>query len=243
MSEESIALPITGMTCANCAANIERSLNKIDGIHEVAVNFASEKANVRFDPGQLKISDLVENIKHAGYGVVSQHLELPISGMTCANCAANIERALNKKTDGIVKASVNFASESAAIDYLPDVVGVDEIVAAIEKAGYGTILPDDGREGEDAEQIARQAEIRNQTQKFVVGADFALPLFALSMLRDFNLTGARSHASWESIGDVIDKLYKATQLFNYFRIQGSLSFEPGSGSTLRGNAERIGPPG
>ena len=196
MSEESITLPITGMTCANCAANIERSLNKIDGIHEVAVNFASEKANVRFDPDQLNITDVVDNVKHAGYKVVTQHLELPITGMTCANCAANIERALNKKTKGIVQASVNFASESAAIDYLPGVVEIDEIVAAIEKAGYGAVLPHDGQEGEDAEQSARQAEIRNQTQKFVVGVVFALPLFAMSMLRDFSLIGVWSHALW-----------------------------------------------
>ena len=65
MSEKSIALPITGMTCANCAANIERSLNKIMGIRDVAVNFASEKANVRFDPSQATVNDLVDLIEFA----------------------------------------------------------------------------------------------------------------------------------------------------------------------------------
>ena len=196
MSEENLALPVTGMTCANCAANIERNLNKLSGIQEASVNFASEKANVRFDPGQIDIKAVVESVERAGYGVVTQHLELPVTGMTCANCAANIERALNKKVKGVTQASVNFASERAAIDFIPDTVTVDEIVAAIEKAGYGAILPEESADGEDAEQIARQVEIRNQTRKLIVGVIFALPLFVWSMSRDFGLIGAWSHAWW-----------------------------------------------
>ena len=196
MSQESIALPITGMTCANCAANIERSLKKISGIQKVAINFASEKANVRFDSDQVKVNDLVNGVQRAGYGVVSKHLELPITGMTCTNCADNIERVLDKKLNGVLQASVNFASERAAIDYLPEIVRVDDIVAAIEKAGYGAIISEKSEEDEDAEKSARQAEIRDQTRKFFIGVVFALPLFALSMLRDFNLVGAWSHAPW-----------------------------------------------
>ena len=196
MSQESIALPLTGMTCANCAANIERSLKKISGIQKVAVNFASEKANVRFDSDQVKVTDLVDNVQRAGYGVVSKHLELPITGMTCANCAANIERVLDKKLNGVLQASVNFASERAAIDYLPEIVRVDDIVSAIEKAGYGAITSEESQEDEDVEKSARQAEIRDQTRKFFIGVVFALPLFALSMLRDFNLIGVWSHAPW-----------------------------------------------
>jgi Cu+-exporting ATPase len=196
MSEENLSLPVTGMSCANCAANIERSLKKLSGIQEASVNFASEKASVRFDPGQIDIKAVVDNVERAGYGVVTQHLELPITGMTCANCAANIERALKKKLRGVTQASVNFASERAAVDFIPDVVSIDGIVTAIEKAGYGAILPEENRDGEDAEQIARQAEIRNQTHKLTVGVIFALPLFLLSMSRDFGLIGAWSHASW-----------------------------------------------
>jgi Cu+-exporting ATPase len=196
MSEENVSLPVTGMTCANCAANIERSLKKLSGIQQASVNFASEKASVRFDPGQIDIKAVVDNVKRAGYGVVTQHLELPITGMTCANCAANIERALNKKVNGVTQASVNFASERAAIDFIPDVVNIDGIVSAIEKAGYGAILPEESKDGEDAEQIARQAEIRNQTRKLIAGVIFALPLFVLSMSRDFGLIGAWSHAYW-----------------------------------------------
>ena len=93
-------------------------------------------------------------------------------------------------------ASVNFASERAAIDYLPDTVTLEEMVAAIEKAGFGAIAPEEGQSGEDAEQAARSAEIRDQTRKFAVGVAFALPLFVMSMSRDFGLLGGWSHAAW-----------------------------------------------
>ena len=87
--------------------------------------------------------------------------------------------------------------ERAAVDYLADMVSIEDIVAAIEKAGYGAVvMPADGQDAEDVEQQARQAEISDQTRKFIVGVIFAAPLFALSMLRDFGFLGPWSHAAW-----------------------------------------------
>lgn len=188
-------IPVTGMTCANCAANIERGIKKLEGVHAVNVNFAAEQVSVDIDPSKLGVSDLVKKIQAAGYGVPVAKTELAVTGMTCANCAANIERALNKKVAGVVSASVNFASERASVEYIPAVSGVNEVVSAIEKAGYGVILPDEGND-EDVEKTEREREIRNQTRKFAVGVIFSLPLFLLSMGRDFGLTGAWSHAAW-----------------------------------------------
>ena len=196
MSEKSVTLPITGMTCANCAASIERGLKKLEGINHSNINFASEQAAVSFDPQRVRLKDILENIRNSGYSVATTKVELPIIGMTCANCALNIERALNRDVPGVVSATVNFASERAAIEFVPSVSNLDDIISAIKKAGYGAIPPDDVLEGEDAEQVARRAEIQDQTRKFSVGVLFALPLFALSMLRDFNLIGPWSHAPW-----------------------------------------------
>ncbi|MBN2401036.1 MAG: copper-translocating P-type ATPase [Spirochaetes bacterium] len=120
---------------------------------------------------------------------------IPVTGMTCANCAMNIERAL-KKVPGIMDASVNFASERVSVSYQPEIVTIDGMIAAIEKAGYGAIKPDESGEDNEAEKIARKAEIKNQTRKFLLGIIFTLPLFILSMGRDFNLIGYWSHASW-----------------------------------------------
>ncbi len=184
------------MTCANCALNIERGVKRLEGIQDARVNFASEQAAVSFDPQQIRIRDVVEKIKKSGYGVSTAKIELPLTGMTCANCALNIERALNKKVSGVVSATVNFASERASIEYVPAVSTLDDIVAAIEKAGYGAIPPEADADEADVEQMARDVEIKDQTRKFAVGVVFALPLFAMSMARDFGLIGAWSHAAW-----------------------------------------------
>ncbi|MFH2058169.1 MAG: heavy metal translocating P-type ATPase [Pseudomonadota bacterium] len=125
-----------------------------------------------------------------------QTLTLPITGMSCVNCAANIERTLNKKVDGVVSATVNFATQRLTVSYIPSMVDIDTISAELKKIGFDLIIADDGQDDEDVEAIARQSEIQDQTQKFMVGAAFALPLFIISMSRDFGLIGSWSHAPW-----------------------------------------------
>jgi Cu+-exporting ATPase len=196
MADKSVTIPVTGMTCANCAFNIERAVKRVPGVKEANVNFATEKVSISFDPDQVQMENLVEKIKDAGYGVARTAIEIPVTGMTCANCAMTIERTLKKKVPGVTNASVNFASERASVEYIPTVTSMAEVIAAIETAGYGAILPDDTLEGEDAEAAARKEEIRDQTRKFLVGLLFTVPLFLLSMGRDFGVFGAWSLASW-----------------------------------------------
>jgi Cu+-exporting ATPase len=196
MSDISVTLPVTGMTCANCALNIQRNLKKLKGVKEANVNFATERASVSFDQEQVKIGDLADKIHDAGYGVAMASVEIPVTGMTCANCAMTIERALSKKVPGVLKASVNLATERARVEYIPTITTIEDIIAAIERAGYGAIRPDEILEGEDAELVARKDEIRNQTRKFLTGILFTAPLFFLSMGRDLGLFGLWSHAAW-----------------------------------------------
>ncbi len=194
MPEKNVTLPVTGMTCANCAANIERNVKKLPGVMGANVNFATEQATISFDSSKVQLDALAKKIKDAGYGVPVTSLEFPVTGMTCANCAMTVERTLKKKVPGVVRASVNFATERASVDYIPSITDRDDIVAAVEKAGYGAIMPEETIE--DAEMEARNAEIRNQTKKFLVGLIFTIPLFFISMGRDFGLLGPWSHGLW-----------------------------------------------
>jgi Cu+-exporting ATPase len=196
MPEQTVTLPVSGMTCANCAINIERTVKKMHGVSDARVNFAAEKAAISFDPKQLPLKEVIAKIHGIGFAVPTRKVEFPVSGMTCANCAATVERTLNKKVAGVVKASVNFAGERALVEYLPEVATIEDMVAAVTNAGYGAVSPDEIPEGADPEQAARQAEIRDQTRKFIVGVIGSLPLFVLSMSRDFGLTGPWSHALW-----------------------------------------------
>src|SRR4051794_4682757 len=82
-----------------------------------------------------------------------EHLDLPIVGMTCASCAARIEKRLNR-LDG-VRASVNYATEQASVDYAPEKLTPAELVATIEQAGYTATLPSRVRSDGDARPARR----------------------------------------------------------------------------------------
>ena len=184
-----IELPITGMTCANCANTVERTLKKTAGVGAAAVNFASERASVQFDPAQVTPAQLIDRVRQAGYDVTLAHAELPILGMTCANCANTVERTL-KRMPGVNTAAVNYASERASVDYVPGATSIAEMIAAVRKAGYDvatTAASASQTAGEDVEAAAREAEIASRRKRVIVGMAFAIPAFVLSMSRDFGL--------------------------------------------------------
>ena len=124
-----------------------------------------------------------------------QALTLPVTGMSCVNCAASIHKTLDQ-LDGVTKVNVNFAAEQAMVSFDPDIISLDGIVTRVKELGFDLIVAEDGMDGADVEEIARNREIHDQKQKFFVGAAFALPLFLLSMSRDFGLVGEWSHGAW-----------------------------------------------
>jgi Cu+-exporting ATPase len=194
-----IELPVTGMTCVNCANTIERTLKKTAGVGSAAVNFASERAQVQYDPAQVSPAQMVERVRQAGYNVTVAHAEIPLLGMTCANCANTIERTL-KKLPGMTGVNVNFASEHASVDYVPGAVSIADMVSSIRKAGYDVPTANTSSAqvgGVDVEQAARDAEIAMRRRRVIVGMLFAIPAFILSMSRDFGLLGmeATMHAT------------------------------------------------
>ncbi len=193
MSEKQIILPIKGMTCANCANTIERNLKKLQGMLQVNVNYASTQATCLFDPMLLNEQEIIDKIKAVGYGVPTARCELAITKMTCANCVRAVERTLLKKTPGVVAAHVNFATEKGMIEYFPHQTSQADIIAAIQRIGYGVVQPDTLVDGEEA---ARAAEVSEQTRLFWMGFAFTVPLFVLSMSRDFALLGDWAFAPW-----------------------------------------------
>jgi P-type Cu+ transporter len=196
MVDKNLTLPVTGMSCANCAASIDKTLSNMEGIVDVGASFATEGVRVTFDSKKTDLQKIIAKIKDLGFDVPIAAADVPVTGMSCANCAASIEKTLNRNIDGVVDASVNLASERVSIRYIPSMVTLEEMGRSIKDLGFELILTDDDTDPADVEEIARNREIRDQTRKFVIGAAFALPLFLLSMSRDFGLTGAWSHAAF-----------------------------------------------
>ena len=173
-----IKLPIGGMTCAACASRIEKQLNKLAGV-QAAVNLATETAQVQVDGAQTSLSTLVETIRKTGFSVPESTIRLGLGGMTCAACAARIEKVLNKQAG--ISAAVNFATETAEVSFPAGMWTADALIALIEKAGYSAQLERDAHD-QSAEKTAQMLRDRNH---FMLSAMFALPLF----LGMFSLSG------------------------------------------------------
>jgi Cu+-exporting ATPase len=164
MANRQLTLPVQGMTCASCVAHVERALKSVDGVKEVNVNLATEKASVWFSTDAVGIKDLVEAVQETGYEVVTETITLPIGGMTCASCVAHVEKALSKMP-GVVEASVNLATEKATVTFVPGVAGLADFKQAVAEAGYEVLevspeaLAEEEQEDE-AERKMRQARFR-----------------------------------------------------------------------------------
>ncbi|BCS97957.1 copper-exporting P-type ATPase A [Desulfoluna limicola] len=193
MGRPKMILPVTGMHCVNCAQGVERALSAVEGVTEASVNFAAEEVSVACDDG-VTAGALVAAIENAGFQTPTARVELSLSGMSCVNCAANIERTLNGSVGGVVTAAVNFATETAQVSYLPDVTDPAAMVSAIEGAGFSASVVEE--ELGDTGSAAEAAYHADQKKKFLVGLTLSLPLFLMSMGRDFSLLGGWSHAVW-----------------------------------------------
>ena len=184
-----VELPITGMSCASCVARIEKGLSKMSGIVDAKVNFATEKATITFDPSRVHLGEFVATIHDLGYEAGMEKITLPIRGMSCASCVKKVENALNG-LEGVVRASVNFATERATVQYLPGAVSVEDFRRAVKEAGY-EILEVEGAKKEDIvdrEKAAREAGYRKLKGKFIAGLILVIPVFLLAYWRMLDLS-------------------------------------------------------
>ena len=177
-----LKLQITGMTCAACATRIEKGLNKLEGVSEATVNLALENSTITYAPKQISIGELEQKVESLGYGVVKQHVELDITGMTCAACSTRIEKGLNK-LEGVTSAHVNLALERASIHYNSAQLESAELIAAVQKLGYQAQM----RQEEGQHIDHREQAIKKQFRKFIASAILALPLL-WTMVAHFSFT-------------------------------------------------------
>ncbi|MFD0716873.1 heavy metal translocating P-type ATPase [Paenibacillus sp. GCM10027626] len=175
-------LQITGMTCAACANRIEKGLNKMEGVSSANVNFALEKANVTYDPAKVDRKNLEETIKKLGYGTVTEVAQFNLEGMTCAACANKIEKGLSKMP-GVTSATVNFAMETARVEYSSGEVSVEDMQSKVKKLGYKATIKQENQNSGDH----RLNEIRQQKRKLLISAILSFPLL-WTMVAHFSFT-------------------------------------------------------
>ncbi|XP_058096612.1 copper-transporting ATPase RAN1 [Magnolia sinica] len=147
-----IEVRVTGMTCAACSNSVEAAIGAIDGVRNATVSLLQNKAHVVFDPKLVKGEDIKIAVEDAGFeaeilsepssndnshsksqGTLSGQFR--IGGMTCAACVNSVEGILTK-LPGVKRAVVALATSLGEVVYDPTLISKDEIVEAIEDAGF-----------------------------------------------------------------------------------------------------------
>jgi len=175
MTDTTVSLPIEGMTCVSCVGRVENALSKVEGVGEVSVNLATERAEVRLTSPIDRMA-LIQAIRKTGFDVPAVTAELVVEGMTCASCVARLERVL-KAVPGVEEAVVNLATERAMVRGVAD---MNALVEAVGKAGFtGRVVdtvaqPDEAVAKKDAEQAKLKRDL-------IFAAMLALPVFVIEM--------------------------------------------------------------
>ncbi|MGV8083958.1 MAG: heavy metal translocating P-type ATPase [Coriobacteriia bacterium] len=202
-------LAIGNMTCASCAAVIERVLSKYDGVSAVSVNLATERLTITFDPQTISLERIIKAIEGSGYpafelsesdaeaegasaGAASARpaarVTLGLIGMTCASCATVIEKTL-ARVGGVERANVNLAANTGTVDFDPAQVSIDDLIKAVRGAGYDAVVSVEKVPGAE-ERVDAQAEAQAKAQRhgrnlLIFSAVFSIPLLLISMVPPF----------------------------------------------------------
>ena len=194
MSEIKItSLPVTGMDCANCATAVERNLKKVDGVKNANVNLTTERATIEYDPEVAEPKELIARVKKTGYGVALGKMELLVKELNDDRDGRSLKNILIQ-IDGVTDCSVNWITGKVQVEYLPTIIKPKDIHKVLSGKGFESIILDD--QDQDIEAIARAHEIKVHKRNLFVGLLFTVPLFILSMARDFNLLGNWAHEPW-----------------------------------------------
>src|SRR5438874_859106 len=181
MSKTRIVLPIEGMTCASCAATVQEALAGASGVTSSDVNFATNKAAIKYDAAQTNVGQLIKTVREAGYDCGKATVSFGVVDLHYAPSVAPREQSLSR-VNGVIRAVANQATETATVDYIPGVASAEDLETAVVAAGFEVAAPIAAEDPLERERIARSREIRTLAWKFVVAAAVAIVAMIGSML-------------------------------------------------------------
>ncbi len=173
-SNKSYLIDIEGMSCASCVARVEKAIKAVAGVDDAVVNLSAENAVVS---GSAEIGAILKALNDAGYPARYDTVQLAIESMSCASCVGRVEKAL-KALPGVLEASVNLATETASVSYLPGVTSLGELITVPTKLGYPAKRTESNHQ--DRSKIKEQ-EARQLKRMLLIAAVLTLPVFIIEM--------------------------------------------------------------
>ena len=173
-----ISMKIEGMSCSSCANRLEKAINKLEGIEQGNVNFATEMLTVVYDEAKTSPMAVELAVEKAGFKVRKdiKDYSFKVKGMSCSSCANRLER-LVQKLEGVEAASVNFATEKLTVKLNADVIGYNQLKEATQSAGF-ELLTDEEIKQQPTKEVS---EAHRLFKRFMISLIFSVPLLIISM--------------------------------------------------------------
>ncbi|MCI4624553.1 MAG: heavy metal translocating P-type ATPase [Candidatus Magnetoovum sp. WYHC-5] len=177
-TNQTINIPVTGMSCAACSTGLEKTLANLEGVVSAVVNLLAGTANVELTPSG-DIRKIINAIKSEGYDVPMANVTFHLLGMSCAACVSAAQNAL-MSIEGVISCTVNLATESASVEYLPTLTGIDEFQRVIKDNGY-TLRPLTSEILVDNTEKEKAAELQSLKRRLTYSAIFSGLIFIGTM--------------------------------------------------------------
>ena len=176
-----LALPIVGLNESSQALALEAALSHIGGVMEVSVDHESGTASITFAAKRVSRDGLEQVILDAGFSIKSDQskVELKIGGMTCSGCVNGVEKAL-RATSGVISANVNLLAERGNITFDSELVSRDQLVAAVEKAGYTAVVLRANEPASSNNEV--EAQLQLARQRLIIAWALTGPVAILMLL-------------------------------------------------------------
>ena len=177
-NKEIIYLPLEDVESEHCALIVEKGLAQVKGISTHKVELNNRRAAITVDNSEA-VGEAVKAIKALGYGVSTVKNTFPVLGMTCASCAGSAE-SIVKYQEGVIDASVNFATGNLTVEYLPNMTDAIKLQKAVQSIGYDLLVEDETKQQETLEVIHAQ-KFRKLKTKTIWAIFLSLPVVVVGM--------------------------------------------------------------
>ena len=177
-NEEIIYLPLDDVESEHCALIVEKGLAQVKGVETHKVELNNRRAAITVADTEA-VGEAVKAIKELGYGVSTVKNSFPVLGMTCASCAGSAE-SIVKYQEGVVNASVNFATGNLTVEYLPNMTAATKLQKAVQSIGYDLLIEDETKQQETLEAI-HEKKFKQLKTKTIWAVVLSLPVVVIGM--------------------------------------------------------------
>lgn len=177
-NRQPIFLPLEDVDSEHCALIVDKGLAQVKGIESHKVELNNRRATITVNDTDT-VTAAVKAIQDLGYGVTTVKQSFPVLNMTCASCAISAESGV-KYADGVVNASVNFATARLSVEYLPNMTTPLALQKAVQSIGFDLLIEDEAKEQETLEAI-HEKKFRTLKNKTIWAILLSLPVVTIGM--------------------------------------------------------------